>query len=93
MTALALLSAYQKEVSTDSFTVDIINDRQVMPGLLIGALLPFIFGAFTMLAVGKSAGSIIEEVRRQFRGGILEGTSKPDYAACVDIATQVRIVA
>ena len=59
-----------------------------MPGLLIGGLLPFVFSGFTMLAVGKSAGSIIEEVRRQFKLGILDGLVKPDYAACVDIATR-----
>eukprot|EP00899_Mesostigma_viride_P007245 jgi/Mesvir1/16521/Mv10071-RA.1 len=89
LTSLALLSAFQNEASDPAhpLVVDVINDHQVMPGLLLGSVLPFVFAAFTMLAVGKSAGSIIEEVRRQFRLGILEGTAKPDYAACVDIAT------
>jgi len=90
LTALALLSAFQKEVSSESnpLKVDIIENPKVMPGLLIGGLLPFVFSGFTMLAVGKSAGSIIEEVRRQFKLGILDGLVKPDYAACVDIATR-----
>ena len=89
LTALALLSAFQKEVSPSSgqMEVDIVKNEMVMPGLLIGGMLPFIFSGFTMLAVGKSAGAVIEEVRRQFKLGILEGTVKPDYAACVQIVT------
>lgn len=93
LTALALLSAYQKGVSTVAMDlkVDIISNPKVMPGLLIGGVLPFVFSGFTMLAVGRSAGAIIEEVRRQFRLGLLEGTVKPDYAACVDIATRASL--
>ena len=93
LTALALLSAFQKGVSTVAMDlkVDIIGNPKVMPGLLIGGVLPFIFSGFTMLAVGRSAGAIIEEVRRQFRLGLLEGTVKPDYAACVDIATRASL--
>jgi len=93
LTSLALLSAFQKAVSSASsdLKVDIISNPKVMPGLLIGGMLPFIFSGFTMLAVGRSAGAIIEEVRRQFRLGLLEGTVKPDYAACVDIATKASL--
>jgi K(+)-stimulated pyrophosphate-energized sodium pump len=93
LTALALLSAFQKGVSTPSMDlkVDIIANPKVMPGLLIGGCLPFVFSGFTMLAVGRSAGAIIEEVRRQFRLGLLEGTVKPDYTRCVDIATTASL--
>ena len=93
LTALALLSAFQKEVSPagKTMSVDIVNNDMVMPGLLIGGMLPFIFSGFTMLAVGKSAGAVIEEVRRQFKLGILEGTVKPDYAACVQIVTTASL--
>ena len=93
LTSLALLTAFQKAVSVKGtdLSVDIIANAKVMPGLLIGGVLPFVFSGFTMLAVGRSAGSIIEEVRRQFRNGILEGLVKPDYAACVDIATRASL--
>jgi K(+)-stimulated pyrophosphate-energized sodium pump len=62
----------------------------VLVGLLIGALMPFIFGALTMLAVGRAANAMIEEVRRQFRErpGIMEGTERPDYSRTVSISTE-----
>ena len=99
LTALALLVAFQKDVSGDGATtlvadiVDTSSTNMVMPGLLIGALAPYVFSGFTMLAVGKSAGSVIEEVRRQFRLGLIEGTDgiKPDYRACVDIVTKASL--
>ncbi len=67
-----------------------ITEPNVVIGMLFGAMLPFLFGAMTMEAVGRAAFSMIEEVRRQFREipGILEGTGKPDYAACVAISTK-----
>merc|ERR1712046_177534 len=71
--------------------VDILEDITVMPGLLIGGMLPFIFSGLTMLAVGKSAMAIIDEVRRQFKLGLLEGTVQPDYGACVDIVTTASL--
>ena len=64
-------------------------EPQVLLGLLIGAVLPFVFSSMTMQAVGRAANKMIEEVRRQFREipGIMEGTGRPDYARAVDIST------
>ncbi len=90
LTALALFSAYQTTVGLDR--IDIVNPK-VMAGLLIGGLLPFLFSAFAMNAVGEAAMEMIEEVRRQFREikGLLEGKARADYARCVDIATTAAI--
>ena len=87
LTALALMTAYTQAV--DLQVVDLVGDVRIIPGLLIGGTLPFLFTALTMTAVGKAAGAIIEEVRRQFREipGLLEGKATPDYARCVDIST------
>jgi len=62
----------------------------MLPGILIGAMLPYLFSALTMSAVGKAAYNIVLEVRRQFKEipGLMEGTGKPDYAACVGISTE-----
>ena len=72
---------------TNYYNVTLMNPT-VLAGLLIGAMLVFVFCALTMRAVGRAAGKMVEEVRRQFREikGILEGTAKPDYARCVDIS-------
>jgi K(+)-stimulated pyrophosphate-energized sodium pump len=86
LTALALFASYATVVNLDK--IDIL-DPKVMVGLFIGGMLPFLFSALTMEAVGKAAFQMIEEVRRQFKDipGIMEGTAKPDYAKCVDIST------
>ncbi|MHA1836144.1 MAG: sodium/proton-translocating pyrophosphatase, partial [Candidatus Odinarchaeia archaeon] len=67
-----------------------IAEPVVAVGLFVGGMLPFLFSAFAIRAVGKSASAMIEEVRRQFKEipGIMEGTTKPDYARCVDISTK-----
>ncbi len=90
LTALALFASYAEVTGLEA--VDLL-DPVVVIGLFIGAMLPFLFSAFTMNSVGKAANQMIEEVRRQFRAdkGILEGTSKPDYAHCVDISTQAAL--
>ncbi|MCL1999042.1 MAG: sodium-translocating pyrophosphatase [Turicibacter sp.] len=95
LTALALFVSYSQIASgiTDgTFSINILEPTVVV-GLFIGGVLPFLFGALTMRSVGKAAFEMIEEVRRQFREdkGIMEGTSKPDYARCVDISTTAAL--
>ncbi|MEM3556979.1 MAG: sodium/proton-translocating pyrophosphatase, partial [Conexivisphaerales archaeon] len=91
LAALVLFSEYVKDLHIAA-NFDLSNP-QVIVGLLIGGLLPFYFGAMLMAAVGQAGGSMVEEVRRQFREikGILEGKAKPDYASCVDIVTKASI--
>ena len=87
LTALALMAAYAQAVDLE---VASLLDANVMVGLLIGAMLPFLFSSLTMLAVGRAAFAIVNEVRRQFREipGIMDGTGRPDYARCVDMSTR-----
>ncbi len=87
LTALALMAAYSQATGVEVFNLTDIN---VMMGLLIGALLPFIFAALTMEAVGRAAQAMVEEVRRQFREipGLLEGKADADYTRAVDISTR-----
>jgi K(+)-stimulated pyrophosphate-energized sodium pump len=90
LTALALFAAYASKAGIS--TINIL-DPVTLSGLFIGATLPFVFSALAMLAVGRAAGSMIEEVRRQFREikGLLQGEAKADYARCVDISTKAAI--
>ena len=85
--ALALFVAFAEETKLTS--VNLISTPVVI-GLFIGALLPFVFSSMLMLAVGRAAFQIVEEVRRQFREikGLMQGKGRPDYAKCVDIATK-----
>lgn len=88
LTSLALLAAYAEVAGLRVEGINLLNHTTLI-GLLLGAMLPFLFSAFTMQAVGRAAFSIVNEVRRQFREipGIMEGTARPDYARCVDIST------
>jgi len=90
LTALALFAAY-----TQTIGITIINllDARVVVGFFIGALMPFIFSAWTMQAVGRAAYAMVEEVRRQFREikGLMEGKAKPEIKKCVDISTKAAL--
>ena len=90
LTALALFVSYATEVKLAS--IDLLSPHVVI-GLLIGGMLPFAFSALTMDSVSKAAYKMIEEVRRQFREipGILEGSGRPDYGACVSISTRAAL--
>ena len=92
LTALALFFAYVQAVGKatgGSLILDIMQPR-VLVGMLIGGVVPFLFAADTMKAVGEAAFKVVEEVRRQFREipGLMEGNAEPEYARCVDITTQ-----
>lgn len=91
ITAIALFSAFAQQAGLSG--LDVLNPT-IMMGLMFGAMIPFLFSAFAMRAVGKAAYDMIDEVRRQFREipGILEGTAKPDYSKCVDISTKAALL-
>lgn len=90
LTALALFAAYATAVGVE--VID-LNNPKVMVGLFIGGMLPFLFSALTIQAVGRAASKMIDEVRRQFREvpGIMEGTGRPEYERCVDISTTASL--
>ncbi|MGH7558105.1 MAG: sodium-translocating pyrophosphatase [Gemmatimonadota bacterium] len=92
LTALALFSAYSTAAGLRDTGIDIIQPEVVI-GLFIGGLLPFLIAALTMNAVGRAAEGMVAEVRRQFREikGLMEGTAKPDSARCVDISTRAAL--
>jgi len=90
ITALALVFTFVKSIENEGIAINIsLTKPEVMAGLFIGAMLPFLFSSLTMGAVGRAAEKMVDEVRRQFKQlGILKGKGKPDYERCIKIATK-----
>ncbi|AJE04471.1 sodium-translocating pyrophosphatase [Geobacter pickeringii] len=94
LAAVILFTSYVDELKAAGKIVSFdLSNPKIIVGLFLGGMLPYYFAALCMEAVGKAGGAVVEEVRRQFRTikGIMEGTGKPDYAACVDIVTRTAL--
>ena len=90
LTALSLFAAFSESVNLETIN---LNNPNVIVGLFLGAMLPFLFSSMTMKAVGKAAFDMIEEVRRQFEeiSGLMEGKADPDHKRCIDISTTAAL--
>jgi K(+)-stimulated pyrophosphate-energized sodium pump len=94
LAAVVLFATFIEELKIVGIEADFdLGNTTVLAGLFIGAVLPFVFASFAMNAVGKAAGEVVQEVRRQFREipGIMEGTARPEYSHCVDIVARAAL--